>query len=106
MLVGKMLNMTSDIKNGDVFFKESLNSTYNRQVGRQIEDNNMQLVRRLQSARSQYSQRGMAKGIREYDRVKDNMAFSRMDPYYDLDINSRQSGQAELKRSRPFSAIK
>ena len=101
-----MLNTTSGIANDNVFFKDSLNSVYNRKVDKQIDGSNHKLVRRLQSAKSQYSQRGMAKSLRHYDRVKTNIAFSRMDPFYDLDPASKGSTQLleRPKTTRPFSA--
>ena len=110
MLVCKMLNTTSCIKNENVFFKDSLNSTYNRKVDREIDGSNHQLVRRLQSAKSQYSQRGMVKSVRHYDRIKTNIAYSKMDPFYDLEpAVSRGSTQfmethQQQKRLRPYSA--
>ena len=57
-------------------------------------------MRRLQSAKSQYS--NMGKSAKEYSKYKSNMAFSRMDPYYD---HESQSIPLPQKRpARPYSA--
>ena len=53
-----MLNTTSDLSKLDkVFFKDSLNSTFTKKQDQEIDDNNQQLVKRLQSACSQYSKK-------------------------------------------------
>lgn len=80
-----MLNSSSDIGRGDqVFFKDSLNATFIRKVDKEIVESNQNFVRRLQDATSQYSQKGMKKYVRAYEKAKTNMAFEKMDPYYDL----------------------
>lgn len=61
------------------------------------------LVRRLQKASSQYSQRGMSKALKSYQKVKTNLAYSKMDPFYDLE-DSKMYGTQEPKRFRPISA--
>ena len=54
----------------------------------------------MQSAKSQYS--NMGKSAKEYSKYKSNMAFSRMDPYYD---HESQSIPLPQKRpARPYSA--
>lgn len=108
MLVQKMLDMSSEINGDGVFFKDSLHSTYNRKKEREIDGSNQQLVRRLQNASSQYSQRGMAKSMKSYGKVKSNIAFSRMDPFYDLEMGKKASTQLLDQHAgasrRPYSA--
>ena len=65
-------------------YSYSLNSGYCRQVQKEIDEDNQQLVRRLQNANSQYSQRNFSQANKKYDKMKTNIAFSRMDPFYDL----------------------
>lgn len=80
-----MLNATSDLTRKDnVYFKDSLNSTFVRKLDREIDENNQQLVKRLQSACSQYSQKIMQRSVRRYDKMKTNIASEKMDPFYDL----------------------
>ena len=56
-------------------------------------------MRRLQSAKSQYQNLG--RSMKEYSKYKSNMAFSRMDPYYDLES---QSIPVPRRPARPYSA--
>ena len=51
------------------------------------------LVQRLQHADSSYSQRKMGKNIKKYDKVKSNIAYSQMDPFYDLNSSRNVSGK-------------
>ena len=53
----------------------------------------------MQSAKSQYQNLG--RSMKEYSKYKSNMAFSRMDPYYDLES---QSIPVPRKPVRPYSA--
>ena len=40
-----------------------------------------------------------------YDKMKTNMAYSRMDPFYDLNTGRQTSENLNLKvKARPFSA--
>jgi hypothetical protein len=75
-MVQKMLNTSSDLCNRtqNVYFKDSLNSTYTRKQDKAIDDDNQQLVKRLQGACSQYSQKLMKKSVKNYDKVKTNLA--------------------------------
>lgn len=79
-----MINATSYINRQPGYIKDSLNSGYCRQVQKEIDEDNQQLVRRLQNANSQYSQRNFSQANKKYDKMKTNIAFSRMDPFYDL----------------------
>ena len=109
MLVNRMLRTTSCINNENKIVKDSLNSVYNRKVEKEIDDSNQQLVKRLQSASSQYSQKGMSRSVKHYARVKSNIAFSKMDPYYDLEIGTNSGREAQTDSAivrRPFSAIR
>ena len=75
-MVQKMLNTSSDLcdRTQNVYFKDSLNSTYTRKQDKAIDDDNQQLVKRLQGACSQYSQKLMKKSVKNYDKVKTNLA--------------------------------
>lgn len=85
MLVQRMLNTTSEIgKSEKIYFKDSLNSTFTKKQDKEIDENNQQLVKRLQSACSQYSQKCMQRSMRKYEKVKTNIASEKMDPFYDL----------------------
>ena len=55
-------------------------------------------MKRLQSAKSQYS--CTIQYNREFDKLKSNMAHSRMDPFYDFDSQSMPIP----KQNRPYSA--
>ena len=100
-----MMNTTSYLRPKEsAYFKDSLNSTYCRKVEKQIDDNNQQLVRRLQRASSQYSQRGMSKSIRNYTKIKTNMAHSRMDQFYDLESGWKSTQIDTYQQGRPYSA--
>lgn len=85
-MVQRMLNTTSDLCNRsqNIYFKDSLNATFTRKLDKEIDDNNQQMVRRLQSAASQYSQKLMKKSVKNYEKVKTNIASEKMDPFYDL----------------------
>lgn len=75
MLVQRMLSTTSDLQKPEkVYFKDSLNSTFTKKVDKEIDENNQQLVKRLQSACSQYSQKCMQRSMRKYEKVKTNIA--------------------------------
>lgn len=106
MLVQKMLNTTSDINKKDkVFLKDSLNSTFTKKLDKEIDENNQQLVKRLQSACSQYSQRLIQRSMRKYEKVKTNIASEKMDPFYDLEsAQILRKSKNDEPRSRPFSA--
>lgn len=70
-----MLSTTSDLQKPEkVYFKDSLNSTFTKKVDKEIDENNQQLVKRLQSACSQYSQKCMQRSMRKYEKVKTNIA--------------------------------
>jgi len=85
MLVQRMLNTTSEIgKSEKIYFKDSLNSTFTKKQDKEIDENNQQLVKRLLSACSQYSQKCMQRSMRKYEKVKTNIASEKMDPFYDL----------------------
>lgn len=75
MLVQRMLSTTSDLQKPEkVYFKDSLNSTFTKKIDKEIDENNQQLVKRLQSACSQYSQKCMQRSMRKYEKVKTNIA--------------------------------
>jgi hypothetical protein len=75
MLVQRMLSTTSNLQKPEkVYFKDSLNSTFTKKVDKEIDENNQQLVKRLQSACSQYSQKCMQRSMRKYEKVKTNIA--------------------------------
>lgn len=63
------------------------------------------LVFKLQNADSEYSQRKLRKNRRMYDKVKTNIAYSRMDPFYDLNSGRPESSHPDqIIKRRPFSA--
>ena len=103
ILVDRMMHSSSYLRpKKQPLLKESLNSGLRSRVDRQIDNGNQvysfftkKLVRRLQSAKSQYS--AINKSAKEYHKYKSNMAFSRMDPYYDLETQAP-------RQMRPYSA--
>lgn len=100
-----MLNTTSEINKKDkVFLKDSLNSTFTKKLDKEIDENNQQLVKRLQSACSQYSQRLIHRSMKKYEKVKTNIASEKMDPFYDLESAQILKHKNDESRSRPYSA--
>ena len=57
------------------------------------------MVKRLQSAKSQYS--AVQKTIKEYEKYKSNIVYEKMDPYYDLEYQAASNKERE---KRPASA--
>lgn len=57
------------------------------------------MVKRLQSAKSQYST--LQKTIKEYEKHKSNIVYEKMDPYYDLEYQTASNKERE---KRPASA--
>ncbi len=50
----------------------------------EIDNNNRQLLKKLDNVSSYYSTKEIKKSIKNYSRLKTNLVNSRMDPFYDL----------------------
>lgn len=62
------------------------------------------MIKRLQSARSQYSQQQIKRSLIGYEKAKTNIASEKKDPYYDFETAHPSKIRHNSSFRRPYSA--